>query len=375
MKFPTLKKYIDLNLVLLLAGFYTLFDVIYISKMAYFRSHYPDTRKEPWIDILLYTILIDWLVVVAYMTFIAISTKRLLNRNYSWVRIISIHTILSLLIGLIIRIIFDLFGITFGYIDPAEYEVSESMSRFMSVIDLNFLIYFAMVFIIYTYYYLKQVKETEKQKNLLETQLVNTRMKMLSSQLQPHFLFNTLNSISVLADLDAGKAKDTIADLSDFLREILYSSDTNEILLEKELRTLEYYLNILNVRFSNDLKIEKKINEKLLNRKVPAMLLQPLIENSIKHGYSYDHSELEVLISIQPEGNEMMIKVENNGQPISLSSEELMQKGVGLANLRDRLKNLYGNDFLFQISNKTDAAGNHSGVVTLVKIPSYRLTI
>lgn len=375
MKFPSLKKYIDLNLFLLLAGFYTLFDIVYVAKLAYFRTHYPDSIQEPWVDFLLYTILIDWLVVVTFMTLIAISTKSLLNMNYSWVRIISLHTLLSLLIGLIIRVIFDLFGIIVGYINPAEYEFSESLSRFMSVIDLNFLIYFAMVFIIYTYYYLKQVKETEKQKNLLETQLVNTRMKMLSSQLQPHFLFNTLNSISVLVDLDAGKAKDTIADLSDFLREILYSSDSNEISLEKELRTLEYYLNILNVRFSTDLKIRKKIDEKILNRKVPAMLIQPLIENSIKHGYSYDHSELEIFISIQAENNYLIIKIENNGKPISLSSDELMQKGVGLSNIKDRLENLYRNDYYFNISNKTDATGIPAGVETVVRIPAYRLTV
>lgn len=375
MGFPTLKKYIDLNLVLILAGFYTLFDLIYIVKLAYFRARSRRPNEEAWMDIFLSTILIDWLVVVTYMTFIAISTKRLLNKNYSWVRIISIHTILSILIGLIIRIIFDLFGIITGYIDPAQYEVRESISRFMAVIDLNFLIYFAMVFIIYTYYYLKQVKETEKQKNLLETQLVNTRMKMLSSQLQPHFLFNTLNSISVLADIDSGKAKDTIADLSDFLREILYSSDSNVIPLKKELRTLDYYLNILNVRFSTDLKIYKKIDETLLDHKVPSMLLQPLIENSIKHGYSYNNSELEILISISRDGRNMLIKVENNGQAISKNPEELMKKGVGLANIRDRLKNLYGNDFAFEISNRFDSEGNVIGVFTLVRIPVYRVTV
>lgn len=361
-----LKKYLDLNLVLLLAGFYTLFDIIYVGKMAYFRAHFPSGNEESWLDLLLFTILVDWLVVVTYMTFISISTKRLLDRNYPWIRIITIHTILSILIGLIIRIIFDLFGMITGYINPADYMVEESVHRFMSVIDLNFLIYFAMVFIIYTYYYLKQVKETEKQRNLLETQLVNTRMKMLSSQLQPHFLFNTLNSISVLADIDAGKAKDTIADLSDFLREILYSSDSNEITLEKELRTLEYYLNILSVRFSNDLRIRKDIDQDLLNKKVPALLLQPLIENSIKHGYSYNHPELEVIISVQSQGNYLVVRVENNGEPVTLSSSELMQKGVGLANIRDRLRNLYGENFFFEIRNKTEGM---EGVETVVKIP------
>ncbi|UJH92050.1 histidine kinase [Antarcticibacterium sp. 1MA-6-2] len=361
-----LKKYLDLNLVLLLAGFYTLFDIIYVGKMAYFRAHFPSGNEESWLDLLVFTILVDWLVVVTYMTLISVSTKRLLDRKYPWIKIITIHTILSILIGLIIRMIFDLFGMITGYINPSDYKIEESVHRFMSVIDLNFLIYFAMVFIIYTYYYLKQVKETEKQRNLLETQLVNTRMKMLSSQLQPHFLFNTLNSISVLADIDAGKAKDTIADLSDFLREILYCSDTNEITLEKELRTLEYYLNILTVRFSNDLKIRKDIDQNLLNKKVPALLLQPLIENSIKHGYSYNHTELEVLISVKSLGNYLIVKVTNNGEPVKLSSSELMQKGVGLANIKDRLKNLYNDNFFFEIKNKSEGV---EGVETIVKIP------
>lgn len=111
------------------------------------------------------------------------------------------------------------------------------------------------------------------------------------------------------------------------------------------MRTLEYYLNILSVRFSNDLKIRKEIQEDLLQHKVPAMLLQPIIENSIKHGYSYDHPELEVLISVKEQGKELEIIVENNGAALSLSSAELLTKGVGLANINARLKNLYGNDY------------------------------
>lgn len=361
-----LKNYLDTKLLLLLAGFYTLFDVIYIGKLAYFRNYFPTGQEESWGDLILYSILIDWVVVISYMTFIAISTKRLLHKKYPWEKIIIIHTILSIGIGIIIRVIFDLLGILTGYIDPAAYEVQESLHRFMAVIDLNFLIYFAMVFIIYTYYYLKQVKETEKQRNELETQLVKTRMKMLSSQLQPHFLFNTLNSIAVLADLDSGKAKDTIADLSDFLREILYSSDTNEILLEKELNTLEYYLNILAVRFSNDLRIHKDIDRDLLNKKVPAMLFQPLIENSIKHGYSYDHTELEVLISVKKELNKLVIKVRNNGSTLTESSSFLIQKGVGLSNLNDRLKNLYGHKYTLELRNIDHPK---KGVETVVEIP------
>lgn len=366
MKNSAFFRKIDLKLGLLLAGFYTLFNVVYLIKIAYLRSVLPHRMTpETWYDLLVRNILIDWIVVIAYMTLIAISTKRLLNRNYPWWKIISLHTVLSILIGFIIRLIFDVYGILSGQFTVSDYELQESFNRFMSVIDLNFLIYFAMVFIIYTYYYLRQVRETEAQRNLLETQLVNTKMKMLSSQLQPHFLFNTLNSISVLADLDPAKAKDTIADLSDFLREILYSGDASEITLEKELRTLEYYLNILNIRFSNDLKIKRDIDERLLQEQVPALLLQPIIENSIKHGYSYDHPELEVLIAVSKKDGFIEIRVENNGAPLEGDPAILMQKGVGLANTRDRLKNLYGDNFTFVLQN----IDGRIGVETVVRIP------
>ena len=369
MNFSAIKKYIDLKLVLLLAGFYLLFDLVYIAKMAYLRMFLPAHQTEPWFEFLILNLLIDWITVVTYMSLIAMSTKRFLHKNYSWVKIISIHTVFSLLIGLIIRLIFDLFGILTGRIRFEDYELGESLHRFMYVIDLNFLIYFAMVFIIYTYYYVKQVKETEAQRNLLETQLVNTRMKMLSSQLQPHFLFNTLNSITVLADLDKEKAKDTIADLSDFLREILYSGDENEIPLENELRTLEYYLNILNVRFSDHLKIRKEIDDEMLGKKVPALLLQPLIENSIKHGYSYDHTDLEVLISVQSEGNDLIIRVVNDGEPLTAEHSQLLLKGVGMSNLNARLHNLYGDNYFFEIRNKADATEEWGNVETVVRIP------
>lgn len=362
-----IRKYIDLKLILLLGGFYALFNLVHITKTAYWRYNFAHMNSRPWswYDFIFLHVLIDWLIVVIYMTLIAISTKRFLNKNYSWVKIIAIHVLFSLLIGFIIRLIFDVFNILTGRFSFQDYQVAESFNRFMAVIDLNFLIYFAMTFIIYTYYYVKQVKEAEQQRAQLESQLVNTRMKMLSSQLQPHFLFNTLNSISVLVDLNKEKAKDTIADLSDFLREILYSGEENEILLEKELKILEYYLNILNIRFSDHLRIQKVIDPKLLHQKVPALLLQPILENSIKHGYSYDHTDLEVIIRVYAEGKDLVIKVENNGKLLDIPQEEVMQRGTGLSNIDARLNNLYGHNYSFKIRNKE----KQEGVETVVKIP------
>ncbi|AVR45891.1 histidine kinase [Christiangramia fulva] len=361
-----LKQYVDGKLVLILAGFYLLFDIVLICKVAYLRAFMENPAERfTWHEFLIHNILFDYVVVITYMTLIAISTKRFLHKNYSWIKIISIHTVFSLLIGLVIRLIGDFYSILIGRITLADYDFSESVFAFMYVIDLNFLIYFAMVFIIYTYYYLKQVKEAEKRHAKLENQLVNTRMKMLSSQLQPHFLFNTLNSIAVLTDIDAAKAKDTIADLSDFLREILYNSDSNRITLEEELRILEYYLNIVNIRFSDHLHISKDIDTSLLFKKVPALILQPLIENSIKHGYSYDHTDLKIKISIFQKDDLLEIRVENNGKLLELDHEDLLKKGVGLKNLNDRLKNLYNSKYYLEMKNKDDG----SGVETVIRIP------
>lgn len=360
------KKYIDLKLVLLLAGFYLLFDLVFIAKTAYMQVFGMEKMKYfSWPRFLVDNLLFDYIIVVSFMTLIAISTKRFLRKNYSWTKIILTHIFFSLVIGIVIRLVVDFYYIMVGEQTFADYDFERSIFRFMYVIDLNFLIYFAMVFIIYTYYYVKEVKKAEKKQSKLETQLVNTRMKMLSSQLQPHFLFNTLNSIAVLTDIDAGKAKDTIADLSDFLREILYDNDSNKIPLEKELRILEFYLNIIKVRFSDHLKIEKEIDESLFSKKVPALLLQPLLENSIKHGFDYNHTDLKIFVKIYAEENTLTIKVENNGAPVVAGHAFLLKRGMGLANINDRLANLYGTDYFFEIRNKNDG----SGVETIIEIP------
>lgn len=365
MNLSSIKKNIDFKLVLLLAAFYTLFDTIYLIKIWYMDTFIMRNVQTNWYEVIVLNILFDWIIVVTYMTIIAISTRRLLQKNYSWVKIICLHTLFSILIGLVIRIVFDIQGILAGHIKFEEYSLKGSVDRMILVLDLNFLIYFAMIFIIYTYYYLIQVKEAQSKSALLETQLVNTRMKMLSSQLQPHFLFNTLNSISVLVGIDAKQARDTIADLSDFLREILYSGDNPTVSLEKELKNLDYYINIINVRFSDDLKIEKEIGEGVLQVQVPPLLLQPVIENSVKHGYSYDHTTLKIKIRIYRKDQNLVVIVSNNGQLLTLDQQELYKKGVGLNNINDRLSNLYGDKYVFEIKNSE----NGNGVETIIKIP------
>lgn len=359
------KKYFDGKLILLLMGFYTLFYVFYIAKVLYMRAFIVEEVKYSMAYLILNSYIIDWIVVIGYMSLIAMSTKRLIVKKTSWKKIFFLHLALSLTIGLVVRIMINFQNLISGEMNIWELSIKENLNNFMYLLDLNFLIYFAMVFIIYTYYYVNQVREVEERRGQLETQLVNTRMKMLTSQLQPHFLFNTLNNISSLVEIDPKSARDTIADLSDFLREILYNSDEKFITLEKELEVLEYYLNIVKMRFSDHLIIEKDINPELKPYKIPAIILQPIIENSIKYGYSYAHPKLTIKISAFCEKNFIVIKVENNGNLLTKNLNTLLNKGVGLSNLNERLLNLYENEHIFTMYNKADG----SGVVTLIKLP------
>jgi len=321
--------------------------------------------KYSMTHLILNDFLIDWLVVIGYMSLIAMSTKRLIIKKVSWRKIFFLHLFLSLTIGLVIRVMVNFQNLITGVSNIWDMSIMENLNNFMYVLDVNFLIYFAMVFIIYTYYYVNEVKEEEERRGKLETQLVNTRMKMLTSQLQPHFLFNTLNSISSLIEIDPKSARDTIADLSDFLREILYNSEEKFIPLQKELEVLEYYLNIVKMRFSDHLIIEEYIDPRLMQRKIPAIIIQPIIENSIKYGYSYDHTKLTIKISAYCENNFLVFKVENNGKLLTENFRTLLTKGVGLSNLNERLLNLYENKHILNMKNKPDG----SGVETLIKLP------
>ena len=359
------KKYIDGKLILLLAAFYTLFYVFFISKTLYMRAYvYEEIKYSMW-EIVIHGYLVDWIIVVAFMSLIAISTKRLILKKVPWKNIFLLHLLLSIFIGVIIRLVVISYSILIGEITFSDLNWRESITSFMYVLDLNFLIYFAMILIIYVYYYIEQIREVEEKRGLLEAQLLNTRMKMLTSQLQPHFLFNTLNSISSLVEMDAKLAKDTIADLSDFLREILYNSDAKFIPLHKELTVLDYFLNIVNVRFSDHLTIEKEIDPDLLNINIPAMIIQPIVENSIKHGYSYNHTDLTIKIAVIKQNRKILLKVENNGKLITEDTQDLINCGVGLSNLKERLYNLYGDSHTFIMQNKADGRG----VETLILLP------
>ncbi|MCB0641849.1 MAG: histidine kinase, partial [Phaeodactylibacter sp.] len=220
------------------------------------------------------------------------------------------------------------------------------------------------VSVTYTYYYIQRDGENKIRQTRMEKQLLSSRLEALRAQLHPHFLFNTLNSVSALVELDGQKAKNMIADLSGLLRTMLDQKDTHLISLQKELALVEQYTAIEKIRFSDHLNITLEVQEGLEGALVPAMLLQPLIENSIRHGFSEQHDFIQVDIQIFQQGQRLSILVRDDGRGIGTARlENLLEEGVGLKNTYDRLSTLFNAQFVFSLENLP------KGVVNRIEIP------
>jgi len=199
-----------------------------------------------------------------------------------------------------------------------------------------------------------------------ERQLMNARLATLRSQINPHFLFNTLNSISALIRTDSEKAREMTRKLASIFRKSLEeSSDLHPF--SEELEFIEDYLSIEKVRFGDErLVVERDVDKKTLNFPVPFMILQPIIENAVKHGISRILERGRIKMSARMEGKNLVVIVENDG-PVceDVSIEELTRRGVGLKNVIERL-NIYSKGRgKFNIKFKSEGGA----IVTLV-IPS-----
>lgn len=256
------------------------------------------------------------------------------------------------------QVIFD--NWIYGFDDPLTWKYI--YSRALLGTDYNFFLYFGSVAIVYAYYYSKKHQEYVLRESQLKAQLLDSKIRSLQSQLQPHFLFNSLNDIAALVDESPEKAQECIADLSDLLRSTLQLKDTKFIALEEELELLHKYLEIERIRYGNKLKVKETVMGEIQALKVPPLLLQPIIENSLKHGFSYDHDQLEIDIKISIQSGKLRIGIFNNGKPLPEGRDHF---GIGLSNILNRLETLYEGNYVFEMDNKKEG----DGVQTLIEVP------
>ncbi|PWU16825.1 MAG: hypothetical protein C5B50_12435 [Verrucomicrobia bacterium] len=206
----------------------------------------------------------------------------------------------------------------------------------------NIPIYWVVVSIAHAARYLRRSQERERAALELESRLAEARLQALRAQLHPHFLFNTLNAISTLVHKDPDAADEMIANLSELLRVTLDSSAEQEIPLRQELDFLDRYLEIQQVRFGERLRVEKQVDAASLEAQVPTLILQPLVENAIRHGIEPLTDAGVVFIGTRRNGNSVELVVRDNGAGPQKPSKP--RGGIGLANTRARLQELYGDE-------------------------------
>lgn len=195
----------------------------------------------------------------------------------------------------------------------------------------------------------------------LDAELSRARLQALQMQVHPHFLFNTLNTIAMLIrTANAQRALTVLAELGDLLRQMLDDDSRHEIPLREELQFLQGYLSIERARFPDLLQVEMKIDPSMLDAHVPRLILQPLVENAIRHGIAKNKANRVLSITGSRSGSSLSLIVYDNGPgPVADASD-----GVGLANTRERLRHLYGADATFSLR-----PANGGGATATITLP------
>ncbi len=211
--------------------------------------------------------------------------------------------------------------------------------------------------------YQRRLEESTK----LRAQLVEARLAALQSQLNPHFLFNTLNAVSALVDRDPRGVRRMIARLGELLRATLEPSAEPEIPVSRELDMLERYLEILRIRFQGRLETSIDAPAALRDALVPPMILQPLVENAMKHAVSKTSQPSRIDVGVKRDGESLVLAVRDSGaggaQSQSGDGDAPAGMGIGLSNTRARLDELYGDEY--SLTFEPDGAGGHVVTVTL----------
>jgi len=218
----------------------------------------------------------------------------------------------------------------------------------------NLVIFWSSFLLIRGVGYYQKYREKEQSSQQLEVQLVNAQLRALQMQLNPHFLFNTLNGISSLMHTDIAAADTMLEQLSCLLRITLERGEAQLIPLSDEMQFVEMYLELQNRRFSGRLHQKVSVEPELYDSLVPAMILQPIIENAFTHGLSRVDKDGLLVIEAHRMHNRIMLTVLNTGVGLSrVSSKGTACNGVGLANVKNRLELHYGNDQRFLMREVT----------------------
>ena len=300
--------------------------------------------------------LVDWYSWALLAPAIAWMARRFALERRSWLRSLFVHLPASILFSILKMLIESRL---LEWLDPAS-ALRYSGLLFPSVLFT----YYAILGAIYALDYYSKYRLHELKSSQLQAQLAEAQLQALKMQLHPHFLFNTLHAISSLMRRDIEAAERMITRLSDLLRLTLENVGAQETPLRQELEFLERYLEIEQTRFRDRLEVKMEVEPETLDARVPNLILQPLVENAVRHGIAPRAAPGRIEIFARREDNKLELQVRDNGAGLSDEKTARIKEGVGLANTRARLEQLYGTNYRFDLSNR-----DNGGLVVSLSIP------
>ncbi len=231
-------------------------------------------------------------------------------------------------------------------------------------LDFQFVIYWAILGAAYTAEFVRRYRERDRAATELEQRLSRQQLEALRMQLNPHFLFNALNSVTELMEDDVPSAQRALTQVSDLLRRSLQLAALPTIPLWREIELVELYLQVARIRYGDGLTVDMHVDPAATDIQVPSFVLQPLVENALKHGLWPGRSGQSMLISARRRGGMLELLVRDNGRGLDGSitdsgrflaaSPSVDGLGIGLTNTRTRLAMMYGDGYAFRMSNAPD---------------------
>jgi sensor histidine kinase YesM len=283
--------------------------------------------------------------------------RRFPIERHNWLRPVALHLLLGVIVTLL-QLALESVVLVRLRVFPTLMQTFVTTFAFLLIIGFHsgVMTYWSLLGVQYGISYYRNYQERKQEALRLElraselqSQLVRAHLGVLKMQLQPHFLFNTLNAIMVLVRQQKSKeAEETLAHLSDLLRCVLEDVEAQEVPLRRELQYLQLYLSIQQVRFQDRLLVEISADPAILDAAVPQMVLQPIVENAILHGIGKSSSAGRIKISAVRVNNTLELRVQDDGP--GFPSAGFLEKhfstshGIGLANTRERLQQLHGEE-------------------------------
>lgn len=351
---------------LVIFGFWTFFSFLYANQIYFEMLHNPNMHHSWWR-------ITFWQLVVWYLWgFLSpliltlgrrfplegsARLKGLLVHVIACVVFSALHVAAATALRMVIRP-FDVWSDVRSF--PFQYQ-DELHAFFL----FDVLVYWAIFGVGYAFDYRERYRERESQAAELRAQLAQAQLESLKMQLHPHFLFNTLHTIAGLVRTnEKGPAVNMISGLSDLLRHALENAGEQQVALKEEVKFIELYLDIQKVRFSDRLSVQIDIAPDTFTALVPNLVLQPLVENAIRHGISLKNSTGLLSIKSYCENGSVHLTVSDDGPGLPSDWRLEKSEGIGLANTNARLKHLYGNKYRFDVSN-----GKNGGTTASITIP------